>query len=75
MTTTEITNGLIQLGFNSGWVVSGDEIILWENAEPQPTMAEISEAAKLYETTKAAEKQAILDKLGLTADEIATLLG
>lgn len=74
MRTTEITNGLIQLGFNKGWVVSGDEIVLWENAEPQPTMAEISEAAKLYESIKAAEKQAILDKLGISADEVAALL-
>lgn len=75
MTTTEITNGLIQLGFSTGWVVNGDEIVLWENAEPQPTKAEISEAAKLYESTKAAARQAVLDRLGLTEQEAQLLLG
>ena len=75
MTTTEMTNGLIQLGFTTGWVVSGDEIVLWENAEPQPTASEISEAAKLYENTKAVARQAVLDRLGLTEQEAQLLLG
>jgi hypothetical protein len=38
MATKQITNGLLQLGFNSGWVVNEEEIVLWENPEPQPTI-------------------------------------
>lgn len=82
MTDKEIINGLLQLGFNSGWVVSENEIKLWENSEPQPTSKQISDASKLWQNTeqaeaeaKAASRQAILDRLGLTAEEAAILLG
>lgn len=27
---------LIEQGYNSGWVVTGTEITLWLNSEPQP---------------------------------------
>jgi len=83
MTHVEITNGLQQLGFNTGWVVSGDEITLWENSEPQPTAAAIAKAATQWATTVAAKETATaaaklsaqnkLAALGLTADEIAAL--
>ena len=82
MTDKEIINGLLQLGFNSGWVVSENEIKLWENSEPQPTSKQISDASKLWKNTEQAEAEAkataraaILDRLGLTADEAAILLG
>jgi len=82
MNGKEIGKGLLQLGFNSGWAVTGDKITLWENDEPQPSPTEISNAAKLWETTQLAEaeakataRQAILDRLGITADEAALLLG
>ena len=41
--------GLRNLGFDSGWVTYGDEIVLWENPEPQPTNAEIAKAAGIPE--------------------------
>lgn len=82
MTHEEITNGLSQLGFTSGWVVNDEEIVLWENSEPQPTKAAILEASKQWTrdaNLRVAEKNnaraAILDRLGLTADEAAILLG
>jgi hypothetical protein len=82
MNDKEIINGLLQLGFNSGWVVSENEIKLWENPKPQPTAKEILEASKLWDKTQQAEAQAkatarqvILDRLGLTAEEAQLLLG
>ena len=82
MTGKEIGQGLLQLGFNSGWAITGNEITLWENTEPQPSAQEISDAVKLWENTVASEaeakataKAALLDRLGLTADEAQLLLG
>lgn len=82
MTHEEITNGLLQLGFTSGWVVNDEEIVFWENAEPQPTKAVILEASKQWDLNENARIQqknnaraAILDRLGVTADEAAILLG
>ena len=83
MTNREIVNGLNQLGFNSGYVVTGDEITLWENAEPQPSESEIASAAILWKEKelqllqeKAAARQAAQAKLaalGLTADDLKAL--
>jgi hypothetical protein len=36
MTHEQITNGLIQAGFDTGWVVQGEKIVLWLNDEPVP---------------------------------------
>ena len=81
MTNEEITNGLMQLGFNSGWVITGNEITLWENEELQPTDKQIADASKLWNKTLqaeaealATEKAALLQRLGITADEAALLL-
>ena len=83
MTHNELCDGLQQLGFNSGWAASGEEIVLWENSEPQPSAADIAKAAPLWATTVAAKEAATvaaklsaqtkLAALGLTADEIAAL--
>jgi len=82
METQEIQNGLLQLGFNTGWIVTGDEITLWENAEPQPTKAALAIAATQWAATQAAEadatatqKAALLARLGITADEAKLLIG
>jgi len=82
MNGKEISNGLLQLGFNSGWAITDNEITLWENTEPQPTAKEISDAAKLWETTqlaeaetKAAQRRAILEHLKITEEEARILLG
>ena len=66
--------GLKQLGFHSGWVISGNEIILWENTEPQPSYEEIETASKLYlepEIT-VADKLALV---GLNLDDLKEALG
>jgi hypothetical protein len=73
MKNQDIVNGLKQLGFDSGWVVSGDEITLWENPEPQPTMEAILEAAKDY----LEPIPTIADKLasvGLSLDELKSAI-
>jgi len=82
MAHQEITNGLKQLGFDTGWVVSGDKITLWENEAPQPTPAAIAKAATLWAATVAAEadaaatqKAALLARLGITSDEAKLLIG
>ena len=36
-----ISRALNALGFHNGWVTYGDEIVLWENPEPQPTIEEL----------------------------------
>ncbi len=74
MSHKTINNGLLALGFNSGWVVSGEEIILWENPEPQPTMEAILEAAKDYvePIPTVADK---LASVGLSVDDLKSALG
>ena len=81
MENKDIVNGLLQLGFDTGWVVNGTEITLWENSEPMPTMSAIATAAKQWETAQKAKaaakstaKAALLDKLGITAEEAVLLL-
>jgi hypothetical protein len=74
MTTEEVSNGLKQLGFNSGWVVSGGEIVLWENAEPQPTIQEIQEASKLYVKPEPTVEEK-LSSVGLSVDDLKAALG
>jgi hypothetical protein len=79
----ELVNGLKQLGFNSGWAISGNEIVLWEHDAPQPTQDELKNAAKLWEQTEANAQaeadlakeaaQAKLAALGLTADDLKAL--
>ena len=83
MNTEQIGNALKQLGFNNGWAISGDEIVLWEHDAPQPTEKELKDADKLWEQTKAnAQAQADLAKeaaqaklaaLGLTTDDLKAL--
>jgi hypothetical protein len=83
MINQEIENGLKQLGFNYGWVITNNEITLWENAAPQPTEQEIQEAADLWEQTQLtlqaeadiakAAAEAKLEALGLTADDLKAL--
>lgn len=47
MSINDIQNGLLGLGFTSGFAIGGDpaEIILWENETKQPTNAAIAKAA------------------------------
>ena len=54
---------------------------MWTGLETERTdlttaqIAAINKRATELETDKAAKRQAVLDKLGLTADEVAALLG
>ena len=74
MATKQITNGLLQLGFNSGWVVNEEEIVLWENPEPQPTMEAILEAAKDYVEPEPTVEQK-LASVGLNVNDLKSALG
>ena len=66
------------------WTLNGDEYtgLIWLSDTPKPTKAkldslwaEVQQEIADEKTAKAATRQAILDKLGLTADEAAALLG
>ena len=73
MPTQKIVNGLKQLGFNFGWVINGEEIVIWENSEPQPTLEAILEAAKDY----VEPEPTVADKLasvGLSLDELKSAI-
>lgn len=74
MDSKTISNGLKALGFNSGWVISGEEIVLWEATDPQPDLDAILEAAKDYVEPQptTAEK---LASVGLSIDDLKTALG
>jgi MOSC domain-containing protein YiiM len=72
MKTNEIVNGLLHLGYEGGWVVSGDEIVLWENSESQPTMQEIKQAADNYVQPKPTIQNK-LQALGLDEDDLKAL--
>jgi hypothetical protein len=70
----EITNGLLQLGFSNGWVVNGNEIVLWEHSAPIPSLEDILEASKSY----VQPEPTVADKLasvGLSLDDLKAALG
>ena len=74
MNTKQISQGLIQLGFTSGWVVQENKIVLWEHSEPQPTMEAILAASKDY----VEPQPTVADKLasvGLSIDDLKAALG
>lgn len=39
-----IARALYALGFDSGWAIRDEEIILWKREEPQPTIEELEAA-------------------------------
>ena len=74
MSQNKIIDGLMQLGYNSGWVVQGEEIVLWENDTPMPSKETILEAAKNY----VKPEPTIDDKLssvGLSLNDLKAALG
>jgi hypothetical protein len=44
MNELTISKALRKLGFDTGWVVTEQGIVLWENDEPQPTEKELKDA-------------------------------
>lgn len=78
MTHDDVLGALHALGYSGGWVVTGTEITVWENSDPKPTNDDIKRGIKLVATAaadKANAKAALLDRLGITADEAALLFG
>ena len=51
------------------------EHMSWKDGDQEPTEQEILAAIETHKIAKTTAKQAILDKLGITADEAALLLG
>jgi len=81
MTHQELINALTHLGFKGGWVITGEQITVWDNTEAKPTAAQLKAAAAAYATAQAAKaaeeaaaKAALLTRLGITADEAKLLL-
>ena len=69
---------------NSVWELSGNEYenLIWKSDDTKPTKKELDQLAPIVkaeqtkaDADKAAARQAVLDKLGLTANEISALLG
>ena len=80
MTHIEIIHGLLQLGFTTGWVLTGDdyENIIWELEVEKPSVAALKTAATKYQDTQtevAKSATAKLEKLGITAEELRAILG
>jgi hypothetical protein len=78
MTHDDLLGALHALGYPGGWVVTGTEITVWENSDPKPTDDDIKRGVQLVATNaaaKASARQALLDRLGISADEAALLLG
>lgn len=74
ITTQQVKNGLFELGFKTGWAITGGEITLWENSEPQPSIDEILAAAENYvEPPLSIDEK--LGIIGLSLDELKAALG
>ena len=67
-----------------GWVIYGDDFdsVIWTDDRPRCTKEEFQAGFAIYDAWKAeqeaaakAQKQALLDKLGITEDEAKLLLG
>lgn len=44
LTHEQVIEALVNLGHVTGWVVNGNQIIVWENSAEQPTDAELRAA-------------------------------
>jgi hypothetical protein len=68
----------------SQWTVNGDDYsgLVWFDSTPKPTQAELEAQWEEVQTknanqeaNKISTRQAVLDKIGLTAAEVTVLLG
>jgi len=79
----DINNVLTMLRPNGGWVVVGNSFDGAQFLECEPiSKKEFDDGVKKYDAWKSkkaadelAKRQAILDRIGLTADELQTILG
>lgn len=79
MTNSQITQAILSLNPKAEFVLRGDDLtgLEWLGEDSAPTEAEIIAEIALLPSkalAKKAAKEAILEKLGLTAEEAATLL-
>lgn len=81
---TDYATVLTRRYVNDQWILDGDDYagLTWLSDTPKPTKAkldglwaEVQQEIADEQAAKAAARQAVLDKLGLTADEVAALLG
>lgn len=79
-----ITDVLLHLRPNKGWVLYGEDLdsIVYDEGVIPITKKEFNDTLKIVEgikqtqiEAKAAAREAILDRLGLTSEEAALLLG
>ena len=82
MNHNEILLAISYIRPNAEFSLSGNELEWLDKNQKKPTKTEIDAGWIAYQTTqkteaesKAAQRQLILDKLGLTADEARLLLG
>jgi hypothetical protein len=75
-------NAILQIRPNAEFVLLGDELEWLDKEQTQPTDKEIQDGLTAYKKTQTADakaketaKAAILDRIGLTADELQTILG
>ena len=80
-TSLEVLEMLCPAG---GWIISGDDFdgITWVDERPRCTKTQFEAGFAQYDTwkaeqdaAKAAQKQALLNRLGITEDEAKLLLG
>lgn len=81
----QVTAGLSHLGFEHGWAYVDigypEGILIWEHDAPMPSIEDVKKAAPSWIETLAkrqqvetAKREALLKRLGLTADEFALLI-
>lgn len=78
MTNEEITRALLTIAPDAQWRLQGDDYsdIEWYSETKKPTITQIRNAitnAESLATEKLAQKQAVLDRLGITEDELRLL--
>lgn len=81
---TDYATVLTRRYVNDQWILDGDDYagLTWLSDTPKPTKAkldglwaEVQQEIADEQIAKNAARQAVLDKLGLTADEAAALFG
>jgi hypothetical protein len=78
----KIALSLIELGYNTGWLLNGTEITWIDEPEVRPTQEQVNTMVEQIESileTKAQEERALkvsaYTKLGLSEEEINAILG
>jgi hypothetical protein len=79
MTNSEITQAILNINPNAEFVLRGDDLsgLEWIGTDNPPSEKAITDEIKLLPqraTEKTAQKAALLERLGITADEAALLI-